>query len=258
MYLKQNIQMVFHNTFSDYTSFKLSKGSRPWHTLLLISDGSFRFTANGQVFDIGKNDIAFFPQNQYFEREVLSSIAFHQLGFFLHEDTPQAASLSVGKLMLPKSHVRTILDSLDLLSTYFSHENPSIYRPLISQIIFENDLYCAQESRLPITQDNDVSYVIQYMSEHLSEKISIRMLAASLHLSYNGLLWKFKTQMNRTPDEFLIMLRMRYAKQLIMENKLRINEIAQRCGYANAYYFSNAFKKSFGCSPCDYRKKNQL
>ena len=250
-----NIQMVFHNTLSDCKKFKLPNGSRPWHTMLLISEGAFRFSANGRDFYIEKDEIAFFPQNIYFEREILSPIAYHQLGFFLPEKMPYTSTLSVGKLNLPKSHVRTILDSLDVLATYFSHENTSVFQPLISQIIFENDLFCAQKSRPPITQDNDVSYIIQYMSEHLSERISIRALADSLHLSYNGLLWKFKSKMNRTPDEFLIMLRMQYAKQLVTENKLRINEIARRCGYANAYYFSNAFKKNFGCSPSEYREQ---
>ncbi len=247
------VQVVFHNTLCDCEKFKLQKGSRPWNTMLLISKGAFRFFANGKEFYIEQDEIAFFPQNQYFEREILSPISYHQLGFFLPEHTPHPSALSVGKLKLPKPHVRTVLDSLDVLATYFSHEEPSIFQPLISQILFEHDLFCAQGSRPPITQDGDVSYVIQYMSEHLSEKISIRALAESLHLSYNGLLWKFKAKMNRTPDEFLIMLRMQYAKQLVTENQLRINEIARRCGYANAYYFSNAFKKRFGISPSEYR-----
>lgn len=253
-----HIQTVFHNTLSNCEKFKLQKGSRPWHTLLLISKGAFHFSADGKNFYIEQDEIAFFPQNQYFERTILSPISYHQLGFFLTENSRLTSTLSVGKLNLPKSHVRTVIDSLDVLTTYFSHENPSVFQPIISQIIFENDLFHAQKSRSPIAQDDDVSFVIQYISEHLAEKISIRALADLLHLSYNGLLWKFKNKMNRTPDEFLIMLRMQYAKQLVTENKLRINEIARRCGYSNAYYFSNAFKKNFGCAPSEYlSRENQ-
>ena len=34
-----------------------------------------------------------------------------------------------------------------------------------------------------------------------------------------------------------------------------IVEIAYRTGFENQFYFSTCFKKKFGCSPSEYRKK---
>jgi AraC-like DNA-binding protein len=56
-------------------------------------------------------------------------------------------------------------------------------------------------------------------------------------------------------SDFLIGLRMQRAKYLLLESPARINEIAALCGYRNAYYFSNAFKKHFGVSPLRYRRE---
>jgi len=62
--------------------------------------------------------------------------------------------------------------------------------------------------------------------------------------------------MGCTPSEFLIQIRMRHAKHLLLQGKKRINEIAILCGYNNAYYFSNAFKKVYHVPPSKYREKS--
>lgn len=250
-----NIQPVFHNSFSGYDTFKLQSGSRPWHIVLAVCEGEMLLTANGVEHMIGADEVAFFPQSLYFERRILSPITFHQLGFFMGSSTfPIPAA---GKLKLPKTHVRALIESLDVAATYFPHEDTSVFRPILAQLLHEHLLYCEKETRTPIEQDRDIANTVQYMSEHIGEKIVIRELAEKLHLSYNGLLWKFKTKLGRSPDEFLIMLRMQYAEQLVLENRLRINEIATLCGYTNAYYFSNAFKKYFSCSPSEYRERSR-
>ena len=48
-------------------------------------------------------------------------------------------------------------------------------------------------------------------------------------------------------------IRLRYAKQLLMEGALSVAEISERCGYSNPYYFTNVFKENFGQSPTAFR-----
>ena len=50
-------------------------------------------------------------------------------------------------------------------------------------------------------------------------------------------------------------LRLRYAHELLDESPFNMSEIATRCGYSDAFYFSKVFKKATGISPKDYRKK---
>jgi len=50
-------------------------------------------------------------------------------------------------------------------------------------------------------------------------------------------------------------IRMDYAKHLLRDKNLQISEIAEQCGFSDLYSFSRAFKRHFGMSPSDMRKK---
>ncbi len=48
--------------------------------------------------------------------------------------------------------------------------------------------------------------------------------------------------------------RIEYSKELLLENRLKVYEIAQQAGYSNVDYFHKKFKKYVGVSPAEYRK----
>jgi two-component system response regulator YesN len=49
--------------------------------------------------------------------------------------------------------------------------------------------------------------------------------------------------------------RLNEAKHLLLTTRKSLDEIAERCGYASANYFSLIFKRKIGLSPLNYRKK---
>ncbi len=63
-----------------------------------------------------------------------------------------------------------------------------------------------------------------------------------------------------TPHEYLVKLRMEYAKVLLESygSDLKILEIAQLCGYKDSLYFSRQFKKYYGASPKEYKSEGTL
>ena len=134
-------------------------------------------------------------------------------------------------------------------------DNRDLLLHCVTHILAEQQLYGSVEQTTPAHLSEDILRVLRYMNDHLSEKLSIPQLAEVAHLSHTGLLWKFRHQLGTTPSQYLIMLRLRYAKQLLLEGHLRINEIAAQCGYANAYYFTNAFRAECGVSPSEFRKR---
>lgn len=79
-------------------------------------------------------------------------------------------------------------------------------------------------------------------------------LAARVYLSRTGLIWKFRRQLGTTPQQCLSTLRMGQPKQLLLEEDVTKAQIAERCGYANACYFSNTFRSSIGMSQTAFRK----
>lgn len=58
--------------------------------------------------------------------------------------------------------------------------------------------------------------------------------------------------------EYLVELRMEYARELLKEGRLQIQLIASRIGYRNAGDLSRAFRQRFGVSPREYREVSRL
>lgn len=250
------LQMIFYNTFKNRKYFEMQHGSRPWHTLLLITEGSFTCQIAGQEYTVEAGEIMLFPQNMYYDRKVITPISFHQFAFVTNSSDLCTASLQVGKVNLSKEQVFSISLALDRAAFGQFHDTNSLYCHTVSYIIMQN--FISSDINDVAPPDHDIHWATQYISLHFSEDLNMEELAKKLHLSYTGFLWKFKSTMQCTPSEYLSYIRIHYAKTLLLESNLKIYEIAERCGYNNAFYFTNVFRKHTGSSPNDFRKKALL
>ena len=161
--------------------------------------------------------------------------------------------LKAGKLSISKKEVRRIVKNLECL--LHLPDRKDLHSHYIEHIIIQNYINKRQHYSSPKGYPESIVTVIRYMSEHLDEKIDIDTLAELVHMSHVGLLKKFKQHTCHTMAHYLITLRMSLAKQLLLENTLRITEIAVRCGYSNSYYFSNAFRKYYQVGPREFRER---
>lgn len=63
----------------------------------------------------------------------------------------------------------------------------------------------------------------------------------------------FKSQLNSTPSRWLIDKRLEYAKKLLLETDLNINEICLESGFKNTSHFIRVFKKKYALSPNKFK-----
>ena len=73
-------------------------------------------------------------------------------------------------------------------------------------------------------------------------------------MSRTSLYMKLKSVINLSPQEFIINTRLKFAKNLLLQGKLNISQIAYQSGFSNPKYFSTSFKKYFGENPSSYIK----
>ena len=64
----------------------------------------------------------------------------------------------------------------------------------------------------------------------------------------------FRRHFQRHPLEYLIGLRLEFARSMLTATDLPLKEISWRSGYSSPYYFSTAFRKKYGAAPREYRK----
>ena len=65
----------------------------------------------------------------------------------------------------------------------------------------------------------------------------------------------FRERMGCPPQEFLIRLRLSRAAEMMTASRASIGSIAASCGYANQLHFSRAFRKHYGISPREWRRR---
>jgi AraC family transcriptional regulator, arabinose operon regulatory protein len=95
---------------------------------------------------------------------------------------------------------------------------------------------------------------IIYMSEHLDQPMRVSALAALANLSLPHFTVLFKEQTGCSPRDYLHLLRIHRACQLLRSSTLNVKEIATRLGYQDQFHFSRQFKAFQGLSPSEYRQ----
>lgn len=96
-----------------------------------------------------------------------------------------------------------------------------------------------------------------YISEHLTEELTVSNIAESLYITPNYFSRLFKRVMKEGCNEYIVRKRIEKAKSLLDTTSLKVGEIAQMVGYRDTNYFSLAFKKHTGKSPTKYREEIQ-
>lgn len=79
-------------------------------------------------------------------------------------------------------------------------------------------------------------------------------IAEALSVSASYLSGVFKKTMGISMVQYLTMVRMEKARELLLETAADVKNIAEQVGYHDEYYFSRCFKKQYGLSPIQIRK----
>lgn len=79
--------------------------------------------------------------------------------------------------------------------------------------------------------------------------VTIQNLADALHLSPGHLSRVYSRVTGTTLEEYLIRQRIELAKRLLLDPRLNVAEVADRCGFCNPAYFASVFKKYVQCTP---------
>ena len=106
-----------------------------------------------------------------------------------------------------------------------------------------------------VTIPEEIEMAVSYFNENYNTKISVAQYAESLHISTNWFIRNFKQHMKISPAQYLLSLRMVNAQSLLENTDYSVGEIAEIVGYDNQLYFSRVFKKEYGISPAQYRKR---
>ena len=97
--------------------------------------------------------------------------------------------------------------------------------------------------------------LISYLNIHFTENITLEDVCKKYSLSMRTLYRYWNKNFEDTPAEFLLKKRLRYAAHLLLTTDMGIQDTARSSGFDNPIYFTQCFRRKYGISPGNYRKK---
>jgi len=103
---------------------------------------------------------------------------------------------------------------------------------------------------------NYIEDALLFIHQNYADSITIKDVANHICIDRSYLHRLFKKFLNKSPQEYLLSLRIERAASLITDSELRISDISRSVGYTDPLLFSKTFKKVKGLSPSEFRAKN--
>ena len=111
-------------------------------------------------------------------------------------------------------------------------------------------LFNTKHERVPL-----IEKAKEFIENNFHRNIDLDLIAKEANLSPTYFHKKFKECYNVTPREFLLKIRLKNAKRLLLTSDLSFFEISENCGFSSQAYFNFQFKKETGLTPSEYRSK---
>lgn len=93
--------------------------------------------------------------------------------------------------------------------------------------------------------------IAAYISEHISEPLSIPELAKTVHLSPSRFAHLFKDEMGVAPQIYIERQRMELAKRIMAINGGNVKSAALSAGFSDQRYFAKRFRHFYGITPTE-------
>ncbi len=252
------------------------------HRLMCITGGSCSFYYGQHVFRCEVGDIVYFPPDQLYGND-FSGRDFRVINLFFdfypyRGESYVYSTIYVKDNCLPEymgesvhfsdcpffnslQHMRDFPDALERTASicrefserqigYKQKANAMLTDLLISLLRF-------QETTSMTSEGNSAGDILAYIQQNCRLPLDGQSLSEKFnyHPNYINKLVRKATSM--TLHTYILDTKIRNAAVMLAETDMSITEIAMWFSFYDSSHFSNVFRKFYGCSPHEYRKKNR-
>ena len=226
----------------------------------------------GDLVLIGKNTPHYYiHDSDTQDKKSAPVIVVHFSDAFLGQalsDIPEFQSLSklLDKAKAGISFSKEIADQVSLLLVRMQEEKGldrlitllQVFRLLLSDKEHRLIGNLGFDGQISQKDQNRISSIYSYISNHYQEKISLDQMADLVHMTPPAFCRFFKRMTRKSFVQYLNEYRIGNACRLLSNTDLPISEIAFTCGFSNLANFNRKFKAETSFTPLNYRSKFSL
>ena len=227
----------------------------PTYELVYKLSGECYTSYGGNLMHNTPNSIEFLPKKKYVEYTV-DHITFGDcIDIYFDTDYPLPQT-SINADFSGNKTLRSLFERINRLWVQkqdgYYYKCMALFYEILAALQKPTGVY------LPTETYKKIQKGIDYLHAHYCDKsIDYTTPAQLCGISYTYFKRRYLQNFGLPPLQYVTRLRMERACELLSANHYRIHEIADQCGYENAYYFSTAFKKHFGVAPKFYTTPKQ-
>ncbi len=223
--------------------------------IIYITDGSGKLTVGDKVIPFGKNEVFAIPPET--ELNTASETGYQRI--MIRIGSTDILSQFDGVTKVSDNHTKDVRNLITMLNRECAVYNPShaeYIDRLMQLIVTLIAMLNIKESDRPYVERIE-NMLTSNVSNSAFVLDSIYSVAPDFTKDYVRRIFKQKTGF--TPKAYLNNLRIKKAKELLLDKKAKYNvkQTAIACGFNDQYYFSRMFKRATGISPDRYKRQIQ-
>lgn len=272
-YLHENFQ-VFHIKDKSFMEFEYHY--HDFQKIVIFVSGNVTYQIEGKAYKLQPWDILFLSSSEVHKPIIDPSVVYERIIIWLNEGFYKHYSKYDNDLSLcfdiaSKNHkhllrmstndlidAKTLIQQLEYSRGDIGFASKLLNDALLVQLLVHFNRVVLddnkQNSLIDVEYNQKIEDTIRYINNNLDKDLSIDHLASQLYMSKYYLMHTFKEETGHTIHKYILQKKLFLASEHIKTGK-ELKNISFECGFKDYSSFYRSFKKTFGMSPRDYRKK---
>ncbi|MCL2188785.1 MAG: AraC family transcriptional regulator [Defluviitaleaceae bacterium] len=244
--------MEYFNYRVNTPAWQIEPAQTDFIDISYVINGRAEYTIDGRIYTVNAGDLLCIPAGS--SRSAISNepekFAGFAANFFMR--SAEGADVTIPlPLISPIGIHEDVISLYKKLNVEWLRRSPgytmrvraffmTILQRYMAMLVYEVDTY---------RFDPRVKTAIRYITDHYSEPMHITQVAHAVSLNpvYFGALFKKETQVSFR--DYLNMIRLNQAEDMLRTGEWNVTEVALRCGFGDVFYFSRLYKKHKGVPP---------
>ncbi len=251
-----NILLAQHIT-RQAPGYSFTATSLPGHLLHFVLKGRVSQRCNGRSYELEPGKVLWYHEDEWVEGEVLEAPwEFYSINFIAPTLAPPS---DAARLFTPDTPQTEQFFAMAIDAWHDSTLSPvarsfRVHAALLG--LLEILVGVEPTTQAPVAPGGALWWEIETrVRQNLEQPLDLRLLEQWSHCSSATIARASQTAVGESPMRRIKHIRLSFAQGLVLRSELTFSEIATRIGYPRVHEFSRDYKRWFGVTPTEERRK---